>query len=396
MGSSLWNLGIGQLTSALDFQREKKKMQIQQDYALEQMAQSQAYNLENMEKQNEYQIAAENRANEYNSASAQVERARLAGISPTAAIGAGGAGGLMSASSSPSSSTPSPSGSPSGGVSRSSVSLADFSRAAQIGADIALSSSQKANVDQDTKLKEQETINLEIQNQFEASIRQAQLDGYKLSNAGIGIDNQIKEFNRRIAEVTAANEPEKQQAALKQTLATIAQITASIENDKTITAARKKELEANAQSLMAAAVSAGAQAKLYGAQTMLTAKQAEHEGIKIMLTASETERVQMLTKLGYQEVEAQRIANEFNEASNKFKVEHMESDRNWEKAAAAINMGQAVVSTVCGAIGCAVSGGFIQPPASTVTTVTKEYDDYNKKWIPKEKTVKKTSGRKVP
>lgn len=119
LASGAINFGFGQAAAAVDWKREQKKMQIEQDNALAQMAQSQAYNVENMERQNQYQIEAEQRANEYNSVGAQVERARAAGVSPAAALGSGGAGGLMSVAPAPSSSTPSPAGAPSGGAPRS-------------------------------------------------------------------------------------------------------------------------------------------------------------------------------------------------------------------------------------------------------------------------------------
>lgn len=141
-GSGLLNFGLGQIGAAIQWNREKKKMKIQQENALEQMAKSQEYNLANMEKQNEYQIAAEQRANEYNSIGAQVERARQAGVSSLAAIGSGGAGGLMSVSSAPSGATPSGS-SPSGGAPAGpQAQYFDFARAADIGADIQLKKSQ--------------------------------------------------------------------------------------------------------------------------------------------------------------------------------------------------------------------------------------------------------------
>lgn len=119
MGSGAVNFGFGQAAAAIDWKREQKKMQIQQDNALAQMAKSQEYNLENMAKQNEYQIAAEERANDYNDIGSQLDRARSAGVSPLAALGSGGAGGLMSVSSAPSGSMPSGSA-PSGGAPRSS------------------------------------------------------------------------------------------------------------------------------------------------------------------------------------------------------------------------------------------------------------------------------------
>lgn len=118
--SGVANFGLGQAAGAIDWQREKKKMALQQEYDLAQMEQSQQYNERNMQLQNQYQIDAERRANEFNSVGAQVERARAAGVSPAAALGSGGAGGLMSTSSAPSSSTPSPVGAPSGGAPRSS------------------------------------------------------------------------------------------------------------------------------------------------------------------------------------------------------------------------------------------------------------------------------------
>ena len=109
--SSLLNFGLGQIGAAIQHKRNKELMDKTQEQELEQMAQSQEYNLANMEVQNQYQIDAENRANEWNSAKAQVQRAREAGISPLAALGSGGAGGSMGVSSAPSSSTPQGSGS---------------------------------------------------------------------------------------------------------------------------------------------------------------------------------------------------------------------------------------------------------------------------------------------
>ena len=119
VAQSFLNFGLGQATAAIDWKREKKKMQMQQDYSLAQMAKAQEYNLSNMAKQNEYQIAAEERTNDYNDIGSQLDRARDAGVSPLAALGSGGAGGLMSVSSAPSGSMPSGSA-PSGGAPRSS------------------------------------------------------------------------------------------------------------------------------------------------------------------------------------------------------------------------------------------------------------------------------------
>ena len=355
----------------------------QQEHALAQMAQSQAYNEQNMATQNQYQIDAENRANAYNSVGAQVARARAAGVSPAAALGSGGAGGLMTAASAPSSSTPSPTGANAGSVS-SRAPLLDLAQAvtsgAQVGAQIALSSSEQKNVEQNTALQAAQTVNQQIKNQYEAAISQAKLDGYKLTNSGLAIENEIKEYNRQIAEVTASNEPEKQRLSLLESLRRIAQINQAIDSDKTLTEAKRKELAASVESLTAAAVASGAQAGLYGAQKTLTEKQAVTEGYKALVQQNEAGRVKMLTDLGYSQKEAQDIANKFNKAHNDFKEKHFESDRRWEKAAIGVQMGQAIISSVCGAVGCAVSGGLIQPPKETVTVTREQYNTHEGRW----------------
>lgn len=165
-GSGLLNFGLGQIGAAIQWKREKQKMQMQQDYALEQMAQSQQYNLDNMAKQNEYQIAAEDRANAFNSVGAQVERARQAGVSPMAALGSGGAGGTMSVSSAPTGGSPSGSA-PSGGVpSSGGAQFFDLARGIELGASVALKSSQQALVDEQRRGLEFDNLWKQIDSEF--------------------------------------------------------------------------------------------------------------------------------------------------------------------------------------------------------------------------------------
>lgn len=160
--SGLLNFGLGQIGAAIQHKRNKQLMDKAQQQELEQMEKSQEYNLANMEVQNQYQIDAENRANAWNSAEAQVNRAREAGVSPLAALGSGGAGGTMSVSSAPSSSTPQGSGSsPSTGSAPSAT--FNLAQAMQAGAQIGLMAAEKSKSEAETKESEASARNLSAQ-----------------------------------------------------------------------------------------------------------------------------------------------------------------------------------------------------------------------------------------
>ena len=165
--SGLFNFGLGQIGAAIQHKRNKELMDKSQEQQLEQMAQSQEYNLANMEVQNQYQIDAENRANEWNSAKAQVQRAREAGVSPLAALGSGGAGGSMGVSSAPSSSTPQGSGSSPATGSGTSATF-NLAQAMQAGAQIGLMASEKAEADARERNLNEQTRGLEFDNAWKS------------------------------------------------------------------------------------------------------------------------------------------------------------------------------------------------------------------------------------
>lgn len=391
VGSAVSGLfGIGQSFLNNHFQKEAEKRQFdyqtklnqqQQDNTLAQMAQSQDYNKENMALQNEYQIAAENRANAYNSVGAQIERAEAAGVSPLAALGQGGAGGMMSVSSAPSSSTPSPSGANAGHIATQNGMAAlmqNSAQMAQIGANIALQAEQQENTATNTESQRKDVERKEIENRYLEAKEIASLSIQRLTASNLKLDAEIKHYQAQVAEITAANEPEKQRLALLHSLRSIAEINQRIWESNELTPGRKSQLESEVANLNQQVLTSAAQASLFGAQATLTQKQAETEGYRALVMMSEFDRVNALADLGFEQAEAQRIANEFDKAHNEFKKEHFKSDKRWERAASALNMAQGVVSSVCGAVGCAMSAGLIQPPSVTVETSENVYNGKGK------------------
>lgn len=117
------NNAIGQLFQGISAKRQweyqKKAMELQQNY-----------NLENMQRQYDYQLDFWNKNNQYNNPSNAVARWRTAGISPMAVFGSGSGGvGVSGGSvSAPSSDNPSASGFFGAGGAMPGMSLADASQ----------------------------------------------------------------------------------------------------------------------------------------------------------------------------------------------------------------------------------------------------------------------------
>lgn len=281
--SGVANFGLGQAAGAINWQREKKKMALQQEYDLAQMEQSQQYNERNMQLQNQYQIDAERRANEFNSVGAQVERARAAGVSPAAALGSGGAGGLMSTSSAPSSSTPSPVGAPSGGAPRTdSGSGFDFSSASVEGRQAELAEEQ-------TEYYTQLAYGKKIENEVSEATK-----SLRIQLIEVGLDKAAAEARMAIFEdskkgIRFAKDIEERNAAINKAIAEAWSFAASAELSEGENARRSEQQElvlinmtkqimlttAQTNTELAKAENIEASTKLLGAQYLLTLSEKE-------------------------------------------------------------------------------------------------------------------------
>lgn len=178
--SSLVSGGIGTLFNGLRLRQQwkfdRKKMNKQQEL-----------DKEKMQLQNQYAIDAENRANAYNDPSAQVARAKAAGLNPLAD---GSAGVGMSASSAPSG------GAPSGSVNAGSVSLPSESvyAFAQMRREREL---QKKQIEWGDKQNE---ADLEVK-EAEARNLNANAQGTENNNSIFGLTKRIQEANANNAEI---------------------------------------------------------------------------------------------------------------------------------------------------------------------------------------------------
>lgn len=183
----LANGAMGLIGSSItNYRRQRRSQQKYDKWHFEniekqQMALSQEYNERNMELQNQYQIDAENRANAYNDPSAQLARARQAGMNPQAVMSDAGVQGSIS--SAPDSSAPqSSSGSGHAGTK-------DYSALGRL--DILGMIQSVKEVDSQLKLNK----SVEAKNYAEAS----RLTGQESR------DSQLFETNKKILELTADN-----------------------------------------------------------------------------------------------------------------------------------------------------------------------------------------------
>lgn len=356
--SGLLSFGLGQIGAAIQWNREKKKMKIQQENALERMAKSQEYNLANMEKQNEYQIAAEQRANEYNSIGSQVERARQAGVSPLAAIGSGGAGGLMSVSSAPSGAIPSGS-SPSGGAPAGpQAQYFDFARAADIGADIQLKKSQASVAEAQASYYESLTTGKNIENYIQENTKETQIRIENLKAKGLDLTNKAQEFNNSVQQISFATDQALKQQAILKASAELYQIynselRADALADSTVklqakqlmlTVAKTRETNANVEKIEAETIT---------------------EGARYLATLSESDYYDAMATLGWKDADLKEIQKELSQFEFEFRQSHAEEDRKfqrsserWQRAFNGINSLSNAAYAACAVAGTVVTGGY--------------------------------------
>lgn len=371
--SGLLDFGLGQIGAAIQWKREKKKMNIQQQHALEQMAKSQEYNLENMAQQNEYQIAAEKRANEYNSVGAQVERARQAGVSPLAALGSGGAGGTMSVSSAPSGGTPSGSA-PSGGVpSSSGASFFDLARGAELGSRI-------RNIEQDTELKAQQTRSQELSNQFEQAVQASRINIEKAKEQGINIDNQQKSLDYEISQLTKSLTLQEKQNKVLKSFAEILSIYNAMSVDRDLA---DSQIALNDQQIVLKAAEVG----LVNAKTDNVVADTRLKGAEFILRSTENEYMQLKKQLIDAQIISQNQANEIDKFRNDFEREHKEKDWKRSRTNEAVKTWTSAVSNVIDSASGAVKSaaalvGVLTPAGQvvgSVETVISTIENYNSK-----------------
>ena len=134
VAGGLLDFGFGGLSASRNWKYQKKAMELQQEY-----------NLQNMSVQNQYAIDAFNRENEYNDPRNAAARFRAAGINPISALGNAGSGvGVAGSISTPGSSNPSASGNMDNSTYAPTMTLAE----------VAAMRNQKRMTDAEVKLKE--------------------------------------------------------------------------------------------------------------------------------------------------------------------------------------------------------------------------------------------------
>lgn len=311
---------FGLIGQGQQYRNQRKLNEQQQKHALAQMAQSQEYNLANMATQNQYQIDAENRANAYNDVGAQIDRARKAGVSPLAALGSSGAGGLQAVSSAPSSSTPSSAGASSGGA----------TGAGSIQSHMAQNILQAKAIDAQANLQNAQAQGQNIDNEIRNLTKSAEIGRAELINKGIKIENNQKQFDYELSRISAPIGVQAQIQAIQK---------ASVEMFTMYTKCQNETALANSQiALDASNIRLNAQkGGLVTAQTALTQEQTISEGLSQLLTLAETDRIKALTDLTGQQTIAQQINNDIEDFRNKFEKTHKEKDWKRKRSNETIN-----------------------------------------------------------
>lgn len=353
-GSGILNFGLGQIGAAIQHKRDMKKMAQQQDYALEQMAQSQEYNLANMEQQNQYQIAAEERANEWNSIGSQVERARAAGVSPLAALGGGGAGGMMSVSSAPTGGAPSGSA-PSGGVPSSSSPMFDLAGAAR-GDAVAQAEIQR--MEQETNLIKQQIVEKEIENYIAENTKHYEVLLKQYGSEIAGLNVQITQFENSVKEIKFATDNKSKLTAIQKASTEIASIALHDKIDKSMSDATIKKM-ANQIMLNNSQIAVNnASVSEIEARTLLA-------GANYLLSLSQSEYYDVMTVNGWSDNQAKQIRNDLEKNRADFENAHREQihrqsmrNQRWDNAFKLMKGVSSLAYAGCAVAGTVVTGGY--------------------------------------
>lgn len=319
MFSGLFNFGLGQASSAIDWKREQKKMQLQQGYELEQMAKEQEYNFATMEQQNQYQIAAEERANEYNSVGAQVERARQAGVSPLAALGSGGAGGTMSVSSAPSGGAPSGGSGPSGGAPRSSTpNLFDLSATSRADA---IAAAEIEKTEEETKLVREQIVKQEIENEISENTKQYDILVKKYGSKIAGFQASILEFQDSVKQLQFETDQKERNARIQELSAKVISIQAHDEIDREVADATMRRMSKEIMLM-------GSQIDLNTASVREVESRTLLNGANYLLSLSQSDYYDVMTVNGWDQHDANLIRNSLEKERAAFENLHREEIHN--------------------------------------------------------------------
>lgn len=334
------------------YRNQRKLNDQQQEHALEQMAQEQEYTKEMW-----------NMNNEYNDPSAVIARGRAAGLSPTAALGQSSGGAGISTMATGAGSVGSSAGGASGAGSNP---VGDLLQGA-------VSAAQASNIEQDTKLKEQQTRGEELRNQFEQAVQATRVNIEKAKEKGLDIENKQRELDYDISQLTKSLTLHEKQNRVLKGFAEIASIYNSMSIDRDLA---DSQISVNDQQIILKAAEVG----LVNAQTDNVVEDTRLKGMNILLRATEVEYMKLKKELVSADIISQQQANEIDKFRNDFEKEHKEKDWKRERSNETIKAiggtASGIISSISGLIGVLTPAG---QSAGVIETVVTTIENYNSK-----------------
>lgn len=307
---------------------------INQEYALQSMAQANAYNIE-----------AEMRANQYNDIGAQLQRARNAGVSPLAALGQT-TGQTISSSSPVTGTTPRTQSRSARANEIAQMTIGAISQGLNIYKEIA----EVRNLDQNTKLQLSQTNHQEIQNEIASATKTTEINIAKLKEQGIDISNQQKNFEYQMSQITAPLDIKQKEQAIKKSFAETFSIY--------YTAQKQGEVaDSQVQLNMSQILLNGKLGGVYDAQVENLREDTILKGAQYLETLSRSELNKACEQLTMDKSFAQQIANDFSEWKAEFDKQNVPKSERAKRFQQYVSGATDIVQCLCMAVGTISTGG---------------------------------------